>query len=136
MNFKNKAFMWVISGWSILSPLGCREQVKFPGFNSQSWIADAFGCQSVRSKMLPDLEKIRLDLRGLRTTDIMGVLGKPDSEGLLANNERIYYYYVQSGEQCQDRQKLSAANKLQVRFDALERASEVNFEQPIQSDFK
>ena len=123
--------MLTMSGMSMLSAMGCRGQVKFPGFNSQAWIADAFACQSVRAKMLLDLEKIRLDLRGLRTTEIMSVLGKPDSEGLLANNERIYYYYVQAGEQCQNRQKLSGANKLQVRFDALEHASEVNFEQPI-----
>ena len=131
MNIKTKAFLLITSGMSLLSPLSCREQIKFPEFNSQAWKSDAFACQSVRPQLLADLEKIRLDLRGLRTTEIMSVLGKPDSEGLLANNERIYYYYVQAGEQCQNRQKLSGANKLQVRFDALERASEVNFEQPI-----
>ncbi len=131
MNFKNKVLLVVIAGGGIFSPLGCREQVKFPDFNSKAWIADAFACQSMRPKLLPDLEKIRLDMKGLRTTEVMRVLGKPDGEALLANNERIYYYYVQAGEQCQNRQKLSGANKLQVRFNALEYVSEINFEQPL-----
>ncbi len=109
----------------------CQQKVNFSDFDSLRWINDAFACQDVRPKLLPELQKIRLKLRGQTTTQIMEVLGKPDSEALLANNQRIYYYYIQPGSQCQNKQKLSSANKLLVRFNALEQASEVNFEQPV-----
>ncbi|PSR53036.1 hypothetical protein AHMF7605_05590 [Adhaeribacter arboris] len=110
---------------------GCRPKISFPDFNSQAWMSDSFACQSVRSKMIPELKKIKSKLEGLATTQVMGVLGKPDGEALLASNERIYYYYLQPGSQCQNSRELSTANKLMVRFDALERVKEVLFEQPI-----
>lgn len=112
-------------------PTSCRRKVSFPGFNSPAWIGDSFACQSVRPKMLPELKKIRRELRGLTIPQLMGVLGKPDGEALLAGNERIYYYYLQPGKQCQNKNELSAANKLMVRFNALEQVSEVMFEQPV-----
>ena len=109
----------------------CRPKIAFPEFNSTAWIKDSFAYQNVRSKMLPELKKIRRELRGLAISQLMGVLGKPDSEALLAGNERIYYYYLQPGTQCQNKQELSNANKLMVRFNALEQVSEVLFEQPV-----
>lgn len=129
--FENKSWLLAALTIILISAFGCRPRAKLPEFNSQAWIADAFACQSVRSKLVPELEKIRLEIRGLTTSQVIELLGKPDGEGLLASNGRIYYYYVAAGRQCQDRQTLSAANKLQVRFNALEQASEVNFEQPI-----
>lgn len=130
MFLSNKILLLGFFGMSLL-PVSCRQQISFPNFDSQAWIADAFACQKVRPGLVPELDKIRRDLRGLRTTEILSILGKPDAEALLANNQRIYYYYVQAGAQCQNRQQLSAANKLQVRFNALETVSEINFEQPI-----
>ncbi|MDQ4139173.1 MAG: hypothetical protein M3142_01485, partial [Bacteroidota bacterium] len=116
--------IWILSG-------GCRPKITFPDFDSKTWKSDAYGCQDLRSKMIPKLKKIRPELKGLAIPQIMGALGKPDSEALLPNNERIYYYYLQPGDQCQNKRELSTANKLQIRFNATEKVSEVTFEQPV-----
>lgn len=123
---------WLLLSFAIILAGGsCRPKVSFPDFDSVAWKQDAFACRGERRKMLSELQKIRRELRGLAISQLMGVLGKPDSEALLAGNERIYYYYLQPGTQCQNKQKLSAANKLLVRFNALEQVSEVIFEQPV-----
>ncbi|QMU28384.1 hypothetical protein [Adhaeribacter radiodurans] len=116
--------IWTLAG-------SCRSKVTFPDFDSKAWKNDKYACQSVRNKMIPEVKKITPKLRGLAISQLMGVLGKPDSEALLANNERIYYYYVQPGNQCQNKLELSTANKLLVRFNALEQVSEITFEQPL-----
>ena len=131
MLFKKKIFICFLLLGMLGTVTHCRPKITFPEFNSTAWINDAFACQNVRSKMLPELKKIRRELRGLAISQLMGVLGKPDSEALLAGNERIYYYYLLPGTQCQNKQELSGANKLMVRFNALEQVSEVLFEQPV-----
>ncbi|RDC63579.1 hypothetical protein [Adhaeribacter pallidiroseus] len=131
MIFKKKLLICSLIAALHFTAIHCRPKVTFPEFNSTAWIKDSFACQNVRSKMLPELKKIRRQLRGLAISQLMGVLGKPDSEALLAGNERIYYYYLQPGTQCQNKQELSGANKLTVRFNALEQVSEVLFEQPV-----
>ena len=127
----NKTLRNILLGILTFLLFNCRQKITFPGFNSQAWKADAFSCQGVRNKLVPDLQKIRLNLRTLSTREIIDVLGKPDAEALLADNQRIYYYYIEPGTQCQNKRELSVANKLMVRFNALEKASEVNFEKPI-----
>ncbi|QNF34856.1 hypothetical protein HUW51_19795 [Adhaeribacter swui] len=111
--------------------ISCRTKKTIPDFDSQAWKNDAFACQDIRSKMVPKLKIIRRDLRGLTIRELMDVLGKPDLETLLAGNQRIYHYYLFPGDQCQNKRKMSSANKLTVRFNALEQVSEVLFEQPL-----
>lgn len=131
MVLKKGSFAIIWFGVVAVMALSCRQKLSLPGFNSQLWISDAFACQGKRNKLVPILQKIRPDLKGLSTNQIMEVLGKPDAEGLLADNQRIYYYYIQQGTQCQDKKKLSEANKFIVRFNALERVSELSFERPL-----
>ncbi|MDQ3292702.1 MAG: hypothetical protein M3Q05_15555 [Bacteroidota bacterium] len=116
--------LWLLAG-------SCRPKVTFPGIDSQAWKNDKYGCQAVRSKMVQELNKIRFELRGLAIPQVMGVFGRPDSESLLASNERIYYYYLEPGTQCQNHRELSTASKLSIRFNALEKVSEVSIEQRV-----
>lgn len=131
MILRKNLSLLLLYGLVTILPFSCRQKISFPDFNSKEWITDAFSCRGIRPDLVPGLQKIRLNLRGLTTGQIMEVLGKPDAEALLANNQRIYYYYIQPGSQCQNKQKLSEANKFMVRFNALEQASEVSFEQPV-----
>jgi len=131
MFLKNKVFLLLLFLGVDFVSTNCRPKVTFPGFDSAAWIGDSFACQNVRRNLIPELKKIRRELRGLAISQLMNVLGKPDSEALLAGNERIYYYYLMPGTQCQNKQELSSANKLMIRFNALEQVSEVLFEQPV-----
>lgn len=110
---------------------GCAEQASMTGFDSNKWQQDKKGCQEQRRTMLQDFENIRLDLYGRPENDIKDILGKPDAEQLMRRGQRVFIYYLEPGEQCTERNKLSEANRAEVRFNALHKVSEITYLRPI-----
>lgn len=109
----------------------CYTPENLRGFDSDTWKADRFGCNGKRKEMVQEFEKIRRALYGQKEVIARNVLGKPDQEELLEGNQRIYYYYLEPGEQCQDRLTLSAANWAEVRINAVGEVSKVSYKNPI-----
>jgi len=102
-------------------------------FDSEAWKADRFACNGKRKELVQEFEKIRRNLYGQKEYVARNVLGKPDQEELLKGNQRIYYYYLESGEQCSDRHVRSAANWAEVRINAVGKVSEVSYKYPLTS---
>lgn len=101
------------------------------GFDSAKWKQDKKGCQEQRRTMLHDFDNIRLDLYGRTEDDIKDILGKPDAEQLMRRGQRVFIYYLEAGEQCTERNKLSEANRAEVRFNALHKVSEITYLRPL-----
>ncbi|RAU81997.1 hypothetical protein [Pontibacter arcticus] len=101
------------------------------GFDSETWKADRFGCESKRKNLVQDFDKIRKELYGKKEFIVRNVLGKPDHEELLERSTRIYYYYFEPGAQCDDRSKMSEANRAEVRINSLGKVSEVTYKRPL-----
>lgn len=101
------------------------------GFDSETWKNDRYACNGKRQAMTGEFEKIRRELYGKKEYVVRNLLGKPDSETLLERNQRIYYYYLEAGTQCQERSKLSEANWVEVRINPTGKVSEVTYKNPL-----
>ncbi|MDX5347501.1 MAG: outer membrane protein assembly factor BamE [Hymenobacteraceae bacterium] len=110
---------------------GCREKATIAGFDSSAWKNDRKSCKGVRTEMIDDVEKIRLQLYGMKEQQVFDILGRPDAEELYRNSQRFFFYYIQPGTQCQQQGGLSEANMLQVRMNALNKVSEITYKYPI-----
>ena len=111
--------------------LSCSDPARIDGFDSTQWQQDKNGCQGTRQQMARDFERIRLDLYGRPEADIKDILGKPDGEQLMSRGQRLFLYYLEPGMQCDQRNKLSEANRAEVRFNALNNVSEITYLRPI-----
>ncbi|MHA6248444.1 hypothetical protein ACXYMU_10935 [Pontibacter sp. CAU 1760] len=117
-----------------LAGLGaCGTPDGFEDFDSAAWKKDSFACAGDRQKLVEDFEQVRKELYGKKEYVLRNVLGRPDSEELLERNQRIYYYYIEPGTQCSDRTALSAANRVEVRINALGKVSEVAYNHPYKT---
>lgn len=119
--------------FSLMLPLllSCSEPTRLAGFDSDKWQQDKKGCQNQRRQMIPDFEKIRRELYGRPEAEVKDILGKPDAEQLMRRGQRIFIYYLEPGAQCNERNKLSEANRAEVRFNALSKVSEITYLRPI-----
>lgn len=109
----------------------CSEPAQIPGFDSNSWKNDRNACKEKRQEMQSDFDRIRRDLYGLEEPEILDILGKPDGEQLMSRGQRLFYYYIESGSQCDTKDRLSEANRVEVRFNALNRVSEITYARPL-----
>lgn len=115
----------------LLCCFSCSEKKTLPGFDSQAWKNDPRACKAVRLQLLPELQKVRLQLIGLKERELVGILGRPDAEQLFERSQKYYFYYIEPGSQCEVKNQLSDANRLKVRFNSLNYVSEATFEYPI-----
>ncbi|KAA9339787.1 hypothetical protein F0P96_03995 [Hymenobacter busanensis] len=102
-----------------------QSSITIPGFDAAAWQRDTRACQNTRAKLLPPLDQHRQKLYGLSNGAVNGLLGHPDEEELEEQTQRIYYYYLDPGEQCQPGHPRSKARRLVLRFGALNTVTEV-----------
>lgn len=129
MSMEKRLLYVMLLGFLFLG--ACSTPESLQGFDSETWKDDRYGCESQRAELVDDFEEIRKELYGKKEYVIRNVLGKPDSEELMERNQRIYFYYIEPGEQCSNRQKLSEANRVQVRINSLGKVSEVSYFRPV-----
>ncbi|WP_026464457.1 hypothetical protein [Adhaeribacter aquaticus] len=107
---------------------GCNsKKIDLPGFNQEEWRQDERSCGSRRPNLLPGFRAIRKKLIGLNHYDIITIFGKPEGESLEASGQRIYYYFVEAGPQCQERRAIKGVEKVAIKFDVLDRVNEIIF---------
>jgi hypothetical protein len=106
---------------------GCHSKPELAGFDQQRWRADERSCQRIRPTLLAQLDQVSGELQGLGHTDIIKILGKPEGKSMEKSGQREYYYYVEQGPQCQDKNRYTDANKLVIRFDILDRVNLVTY---------
>ena len=101
---------------------GCEQKPNVTGFDQETWKQDVRGCGNKRVGLIPALEKAKPQLIGLRHNGIIQVLGKPEGNSLEKSGQRVYYYFIEAGPHCQDKQKINESDKVFIQFDALDRA--------------
>jgi outer membrane protein assembly factor BamE (lipoprotein component of BamABCDE complex) len=106
---------------------GCDSGPVLSGFDQESWRADERSCRNIRPGLLPQLDQVSEELVGLGHSQVIRILGKPEGKSMEKTGQREYYYYVESGPQCQDKTRYTDANKLVIRFDILDRVNLVTY---------
>jgi outer membrane protein assembly factor BamE (lipoprotein component of BamABCDE complex) len=107
---------------------GCRQEPALAGFDQESWRQDDRSCNNIRPGLLAQLDPVKDELEGLGHTQIIKILGTPEGKSMEKSGERKFYYYVESGPQCQDKTRYTDASKLVIRFDILDRVNQVTYQ--------
>ena len=127
--------------WTRLRPLsslllapalaGCGHSLpRLPGFDAAAWRADPYACRDQRRAAAPVLAAAKEKLYEARADDVTALLGPPDEEELRAGTEKVYYYYLEPGTQCEARHARSGAACLSLRFGPLGTVTEVLADSP------
>lgn len=105
---------------------GCGHALpRLPGFDAATWRADPYACRDQRRNAVPALAQGREQLYEARADDVTALLGPPDEEELRAGTEKVYYYYLEPGTQCNGRHARSGAACLSIRFGPIGTVTEV-----------
>ncbi|WP_310392948.1 hypothetical protein [Hymenobacter sp.] len=107
-------------------PAGCGHALpQLPGFDAAAWRADPYACRDQRRVAVPVLVRNKERLYEARANDVTALLGPPDEEELRAGTEKVYYYYLEPGTQCEARHARSGAACLSLRFGPIGTVTEV-----------
>ena len=110
----------------IIALAGCGHALpSIPGFDAAAWRADPYACHNQRRAAVPALLQAKEQLYEARADDVNALLGPPDEEELRANTEKVYYYYLEPGTQCNAGHVRSAAPFISLRFGPLGTVTEV-----------
>ena len=115
---------FLLAGGSELA--GCGHALpSIPNFAAAAWRADPYACHNKRRAAVPALLQAKEQLYEARANDVTALLGPPDEEELRANTEKVYYYYLEPGTQCNAGHARSAAPRISLRFGPLGTVTEV-----------
>lgn len=105
---------------------GCGHSLPaLPGFDAATWRSDPYACLNKRRAAVPALLRSKEKLYEARANDVTALLGQPDEEELRAGTEKVYYYYLEPGTQCEGRHRRSGAPCISLRFGPIGTVTEV-----------
>ena len=121
-----KIMVWLV----VLAGLGgCTTQpIDIAGVDEAAFRADPGGCRGVRSQMKEALFTHDSRLRGLTQEEIYATLGKPDRQDLATRSQKYFVYFLEPSSLCTDKAASSRPLTLLIRFSAINRASEISYE--------
>lgn len=122
--FMKQSFIIVLSSFLLIS---CHTAVDIKDFDEAAFRADPNGCSGARSDLKESLFTADRYLKGLTQEEIWATLGKPDRQELATRSQKYYVYYVDPAPACSG-DSTDLPLTLFVRFSAMNRASEVKYE--------
>ena len=121
-------FFRLLAGGALGSVLlsGCGHALpRVAGFDAATWRADPYACKDQRRAGVSALIQAKEQLYEARADDVNALLGPPDEEELRAGTEKVYYYYLEPGSQCNAGHARSGAPCISLRFGPLGTVTEV-----------
>jgi outer membrane protein assembly factor BamE (lipoprotein component of BamABCDE complex) len=106
---------------SILLFTSCNKEIDLKNFNKETWVRDFNGCDGSREVQYGYLEQLKAEFVGMRESQLLEILGKPNKQELAERGKKTYFYYILPGKQCLFRK--NETKLLVVDFDALDRVS-------------
>ena len=110
--------------------LGCQTFVDVDGFDEEAFQSDPNGCLGIRAAMKDTLFAVDTQFKTLTQEEIYATLGKPDRQELASRSQKYFVYYVDPAPNCEgvDSTAVAPPLTLYVRFSAMNRASEIKYE--------
>jgi hypothetical protein len=91
-------------------------------FDSEVWMADKSGCNGDRMDLRDKLLASKYFMRGLKSGQIIDILGSPDAQELYNRSQQYYIYFLEPGPKCDNAKNNPLA--LFIRFSAVGIANE------------
>lgn len=104
--------------------LSCSKMPEIKGFDKEAWKQDEFGCLGLRNKLSNNLENERQSLKGAQETDLIKILGQPNSIQIMERKQKYFTYWINNPEYCKDSTTFKA---VKIRISALNQVTEVLF---------
>ena len=104
--------------------VSCSKVPQIKNFNSLTWKEDEFGCKGLRNKLSGILEEERQSLKGAQETDLIKLLGQPNSIQIMARKQKYFTYWINNPTYCGDS---SSYKEVKIRISALNQVTEVLF---------
>ncbi len=111
----------------LFSISACHTEVDIANFDEAAFRSDPNGCLGVRSAMKDTLFAADTHFKRLTQEEIYATLGKPDRQELATRSQKYFVYYIDPAPECQG-DSTGSPLTLFVRFSAMNRASEVKYE--------
>ena len=102
----------------------CESLITIDGFEGQKWKEDLNGCYGNREKLLTTLLSNQSKLIGHNEKEVKKLLGRPDATDIRSRGQKFFEYGVRGGSLCNPESSVQP-EILRVRFDALDRVTEV-----------
>ena len=105
---------------------------KFGNLDLKKWRGDRGGCEGLRKGQIDAFKQEQKQLMGKFIDEVGEILGRPDIHQLGERNQKFYVYFLEKGPQCDGNQKISKANKVMLKFNAVGLLSEITYQtQPL-----
>lgn len=120
----------MIWGLGFLFLLGaCQSAPAIKGFDAQVWKQDKKGCAGKRIELIDTLLAQKSELLQLTPNETIRYLGTPDQQELYEHRQRFFKYFVDPSPTCASQDSLH--RYLQIRYDALDKSSEIVVQQEV-----
>ena len=108
---------------------GCQTNVDIANFDEEAFRSDPRGCRGIRAAMRDTLFAVDSQFKRLTQEEIYSTLGKPDRQELASRSQKYFVYYIEAAPECPSAKQAAALPlTLYIRFSAMNRASEVKYE--------
>ena len=112
---------------SFILIISCSGKTELTNFDSKTWISDKKGCNLTRYEMMPRLEELIFELKGMKERQLQDALGKPDKTELYERGQRFLIYDVSPDKTCQSNYQGQQVDLI-LRLNALGIVSEANLQ--------
>ncbi len=106
---------------------GCHSSVDIEDFDEAAFQADPDGCAGTRVAMKDALFAADAQIKSLTQEEVKATLGKPDRQELASRSQKYFVYYIEPSPACTG-DSTATPLTLYIRFSAMNRASEVKYE--------
>ena len=124
-----KKYLCIVSFFILtLSVQSCTHKPELGNFDLAKWKGDRGGCKNERTTQIAEIKKLRQQLKGISSNDMLDMFGKPDIQRLTERNQEYFVYFLEKGTHCGTLRPVSDSKSMIVRFSAMKLATEITFQ--------
>lgn len=107
--------------------LSCADAPTLGEVDLKAFKNDRGGCKNLRQQDIDKLKAVEDQLLGKTENEIVELLGRYDVQVLDRRQTKMFVYYLEKGDQCNDLKNAGYVRTMVLRFNAISLVREVTF---------
>ena len=108
----------------LITAVSCNKSLpEIKNLDLEAWKNDKNACGNYRSENIETLRTQKESLFGLKESQIIELLGRPDRNELYKRNQKFFHYNLEAGAACSHAKE--NASRMIIRFNAMGLAKEI-----------